>query len=122
VSKKLRPACKVKVCPNRALEGSSYCAEHQKIAQKRRKESDRQYDRKRGWQDHNYSSVKWRRIRAYKLKQSPLCEMCLKQGKIVPAKIIHHIIPRKDGGTDDFDNLMSLCHYCHNKIHHGKGG
>jgi len=26
---------------------------------------------------------------------------------------VHHIIPTKDGGTDDFDNAVSLCPNCH---------
>lgn len=28
---------------------------------------------------------------------------------------VHHIIPRKDGGTDSFDNLITLCEDCHHK-------
>jgi group II intron reverse transcriptase/maturase len=27
----------------------------------------------------------------------------------------HHIIPRKDGGTDELDNLITLCQKCHAK-------
>lgn len=30
----------------------------------------------------------------------------------------HHIIPLKAGGTDDYFNLISLCHDCHMKLHH----
>lgn len=26
---------------------------------------------------------------------------------------VHHIIPRKDGGTDNFKNLLTLCEPCH---------
>ena len=29
---------------------------------------------------------------------------------------IHHIIPRREGGTDDFDNLILLCKPCHDEI------
>ena len=28
---------------------------------------------------------------------------------------VHHIIPRKDGGVDTFDNLITLCEECHHK-------
>ncbi len=28
---------------------------------------------------------------------------------------VHHIIPRKDGGVDNFDNLITLCEDCHHK-------
>lgn len=31
---------------------------------------------------------------------------------------IHHIIPIATGGTDDYFNLISLCHSCHMKLHH----
>lgn len=30
----------------------------------------------------------------------------------------HHIIPLAAGGTDDYFNLISLCHDCHMKLHH----
>jgi 5-methylcytosine-specific restriction endonuclease McrA len=31
--------------------------------------------------------------------------------------VIHHIIPRGVGGTDDLENLIPLCYRCHGKIH-----
>jgi RNA-directed DNA polymerase len=30
---------------------------------------------------------------------------------------VHHIVPKKKGGTDDLDNLITLCHQCHCKVH-----
>lgn len=32
---------------------------------------------------------------------------------------VHHIIPRKDGGSDTFQNLISLCEGCHHKTFAG---
>lgn len=29
----------------------------------------------------------------------------------------HHILPKRDGGTDDPENLITLCEECHNKKH-----
>ena len=32
---------------------------------------------------------------------------------------IHHIFPVKDGGTNDYDNLILLCPNCHKEAHAG---
>lgn len=72
-----------------------------------------------------YNSDRWRRLRAWKFACNPLCESCLKDGKTVPAEDIHHITSFMS--TDDpqqryllaydFDNLLSLCKQCHQKLH-----
>lgn len=33
---------------------------------------------------------------------------------------VHHIIYRSNGGTNRMDNLVTLCHDCHRKIHSGE--
>ena len=33
---------------------------------------------------------------------------------------VHHIIFRSQGGSDDLDNLITLCERCHNNLHNGK--
>ena len=33
---------------------------------------------------------------------------------------VHHIVQRKDGGTDHRDNLVTLCHDCHVALHRGE--
>jgi 5-methylcytosine-specific restriction endonuclease McrA len=30
---------------------------------------------------------------------------------------VHHITPRSEGGTDDPENLITLCDECHSRIH-----
>lgn len=30
---------------------------------------------------------------------------------------VHHIVSKKNGGSDDPDNLITLCHQCHCKMH-----
>ena len=42
----------------------------------------------------------------------PKCEFCGKD-----AEEVHHLTPRTCGGTNDEENLMSLCKHCHNLIH-----
>ena len=55
------------------------------------------------------------------LAAHPLCEMCLKEGRLTPVDEVHHIVPISQGGTHARDNLMSLCRSCHTKIHHDLG-
>ena len=62
-----------------------------------------------------YRSTAWRKLRAVKLAQQPLCEECLKQGRHTPAQMVDHIRPINKGGAAlDLSNLQSLCHACHN--------
>ena len=59
-------------------------------------------------------------IREYVLfRDEHTCQAC--NGKSKDAVLeVHHIIQRKDGGTDRPDNLITLCHSCHHKQHNGK--
>lgn len=63
-----------------------------------------------------YQSTAWRKLRAVKLEQDPLCEECLKKGVQNPAQVADHILAINQGGEMlDINNLQSLCHVCHNK-------
>ena len=37
-----------------------------------------------------------------------------------PSLHVHHIKPRSNGGSDEFDNLVVICSNCHVAIHHGE--
>lgn len=67
--------------------------------------------------DNAYNRREWRKIRARKLQENPLCERCLKQGRTEVATVVHH----RDGNewNNDPDNLESLCRQCH-ELHHGR--
>ena len=45
------------------------------------------------------------------------CQIC---GKKHTRLEVHHIIYRSKGGTDDEDNLITLCEDCHSKVHDGQ--
>jgi len=69
-----------------------------------------------------YQSREWKSLRAYKFTEARgLCEECLKQGKIIGGKEIHHIVPidTNEGWERRYDiaNLKCLCPQCHNKAH-----
>ncbi len=54
-------------------------------------------------------------IRAYILQRDGYkCKQCnTKKGTME----VHHIIFRKNGGSDDPENLITLCHDCHQSLH-----
>ena len=73
-----------------------------------------------------YNSREWRELRAAKLcSTNGLCEECLKQGIVTPARCVHHVVPIETARTKDemkrlaFDvnNLLALCFACHARIH-----
>lgn len=74
-----------------------------------------------------YQSKRWKECREYMMKTHPLCQDCLKEGRIVPAEEVHHIrSPFAPGLTEEekyrraFEvaNLVCLCKECHIKRHH----
>lgn len=72
-----------------------------------------------------YNSKSWQTIRNRYIRDYPLCERCLANGKTVPAEHIHHLVPFLTGITEeerwklltDVDNLQALCAKCHKEIH-----
>ena len=57
--------------------------------------------------DRTYG-YEWAKIRTQYIKSSPKCVRCN-----YPAQIVDHIRPVKDGGSNHFTNLQSLCRICH---------
>ncbi len=60
---------------------------------------------------------RWRRVRTRYLVRHPLCcdPFGLHHGGMVPGEHVDHIVPRRDGGTDDPSNLQTLCASCHSR-------
>lgn len=70
----------------------------------------------------DYKSGRWLRLRARALSRDHYeCQWCAKQGKVVRATTVHHIMPADEYPSKayDLDNLVSLCRDCHEK-HHGR--
>jgi len=59
------------------------------------------------------------RKEAVRHRDNYTCQICKAKGKNV-ALDVHHIIFKSQGGTDNEDNLVTLCKKCHNDIHAGK--
>ena len=102
----LKP-CAYPGCPKTIREGR-YCPAHKTIA-------SREYDRAHR-NPKNYDH-RWRIIRELYISKHPLCEQCLLTDRLVPADVVHHILPVDRGGSHADDNLMSLCASCHAKAH-----
>ena len=70
-----------------------------------------------GYRHHNtefYQSTAWRKLRAIKLSEEPMCEECARAGRLTPAQMVDHIVPINKGGDAlDKNNLQSLCNACH---------
>lgn len=97
--------CKKPGCPNLIKTKDRYCAAHASRDSRRTKKTDKLY-----------GSYRWKQVRALKRKLSPLCELCLSEGKTTLAQMVDHIVEVKDGGERfDIDNLQSLCSACHNE-------
>ena len=75
-----------------------------------------------------YNSKAWQRCRDnYKKSVGGLCERCLKNGKFVPAEIVHHKkhLTRRNINNPEialgFGNLEALCRECHALEHARRG-
>ena len=89
---------------------------------KRQREYNREYNKKRPERHEFYFSTAWRKLRAYKRSLNPLCEECLKEGRITKGELVDHIIPIDKGGELlNLDNLQTLCKACHYKKHKAEG-
>jgi 5-methylcytosine-specific restriction protein A len=97
-------------CVNLTEDGL-YCTEHKTKA-------NAEYNRyRRTPEEQARYRGDWVKIRNRKIAEQPLCERCAKRGRVTPAVLVHHIKFLSDGGTNDADNLMSLCNACHEAIH-----
>lgn len=71
------------------------------------------------------NSKKWRELRAWKLQQNPLCEVCQANGYVRSAVDVHHKVPVESARTPQEmeqlcfnpSNLQALCIQCHCDIH-----
>jgi 5-methylcytosine-specific restriction endonuclease McrA len=62
-----------------------------------------------------YNTQRWQRLRRLKLRENPLCELCLDSGVVEAATVVDHLVAIKKGG-EPFPPLyamLSLCAPCH---------
>lgn len=102
--------CKNPGCPLPAVR-LGRCEAHAAEYEAQRSVQRAEHDKRRGSASERGYGVKWRRIRAQFLKRHPTCAEC---GR--PATDVHHIVPKRQGGSDKWVNLQALCHECHSAI------
>ena len=90
-------------CPR--LTNEAYCQEHKPD----RAPDDRPSAAARGYDG------RWRKVRRIVLAEEPLCRSCKARGRVVLASEVDHIMPLSDGGTEERENLQSLCKPCHSE-------
>ena len=70
-----------------------------------------------------YKSAQWKHARESYITAHPLCEPCLKSGRVTIGQIVHHIVHLSPENINDhsislsFDNLETVCRDCHAKEH-----
>ncbi len=99
-----------------------YCDEHKVVEFESVRRWRRDYDDKRRDDKHRkfYKSQQWKIVRDYILRRDNyLCQNCLKEDRVTTATTVHHIVEIKRDYTKALDenNLITLCHDCHNKTH-----
>ena len=102
--------CAYPGCPELIEAGQRFCEKHEKQEQRRQ-------DQQRGSSAQRGYGARWQRARKQYLARNPLCVECLKDGRVVPATVVDHIIPHR-GDQELFwseDNWQSLCKQCHDR-------
>lgn len=62
-----------------------------------------------------YGSAWVRKRTAIMRRDKGLCQPCLYEERVTPATEVDHIKAKAKGGTDDPDNLQSICTACHKR-------
>lgn len=63
--------------------------------------------------ERGYGSA-WDKLRLTILtRDKHLCQPCMAEGRITPARMVDHIKAKAEGGTDDPNNLRAICPSCH---------
>lgn len=120
--------CRYPGCGVLVHGGGSWCAMHL------RADPGSFADPERGSRHERGYGSKWDRLRKLILaRDKGLCQQCRRDGRLTPvgdkpfSAYVDHIVPKAEGGTDDDENLQTLCRPCHKaktdtEKNRGRGG
>lgn len=120
-----RKPCRQAGCGALIEGGEHYCAKHTKARQ------DKDTEQRGTATERGYTSA-WTKARGHYLRAHPLCAYCQREGRIVEAQVVDHIIPHRlkeaiDSGDtariarakslfwDSAGNWQPLCKPCHDR-------
>lgn len=108
--------CRVAGCPE-LVYGGGECPRHPRPKQRSRPRDTRPNAAARGY------GYDWKtKVRDPYLHAHPYCANPFGlHGPRERAVVVDHVIPKKQGGTDDWNNLQGLCRRCDNKKHYVDG-
>lgn len=114
--------CNKQGCRELTKLKEKYCDKHKEEEFENIKRWRKDYDYKRKDDKYKkfYKSREWKRLRDYVLKRDNyICQECIKENKITTCNTVHHIVEVREDFSKALseDNLLTLCHECHNKIH-----
>lgn len=97
-----------RVCPS--IGCSNIVSGSDRYCESCSKDRERVDNARRNPENKKIYSRAWQKIRADYLKHFPFCVDC---GEL--ASEVDHLIPIKQGGTHDHENLRSRCKKCHSR-------
>lgn len=100
--------CRKRGCRETTLDKSGYCETHKPGEDGWSKWQGGKSDTERGY------GWSWRKLRKQVLERDCyLCQECLRNGRTTEGNQVDHIKQKAQGGTDDMENLQTLCKPCH---------
>jgi 5-methylcytosine-specific restriction enzyme A len=82
-----------------------FCEAHRPLIHRDYGRARRGFDAEVGF----YQSRQWRSVRAAFLREHPLCGACGAKGLLLPARVVDHVQPIKDGGARFDEPTCSRC-------------
>ena len=101
-----RTPCRHPGCGKLVEYGQKYCAEHKRSILSTHVQ-----------QASAVTTAHWQKASKVYLREHPLCEECMRNGKYVQAEVVDHVIPHRGDQKLFWDsgNWQSLCKRCHDK-------